>query len=150
VIAGGRQDPGHAASLDRLHGELGLGDRVRLAGRVEQDELEQLYARASIFALATRHEGYGIVFDEAMAHGLPIVSCRAGAVPETVAPGAGLLVPCDDPVAFAGALDRLLSEEDLRADMAAASARAGAALAGWDVAVGLVGEVLDRVARRIT
>ncbi len=150
VIAGGRHDADHATELERLHRTLGLGDRVRLAGRVEREELEQLYARASIFALATRHEGYGIVFDEAMAHGLPIVSCRAGAVPETVAPGAGLLVPSDDPEAFAFALDRLLSESDLRADMAAAAARAGAGLGGWDIAVGLVSDVLDRAAPRLT
>jgi glycosyltransferase involved in cell wall biosynthesis len=147
MIVGSRYDPAHAADLERLHAELGLGDRVRLAGRLPGDDLGRAYAQASIFALATRYEGYGIVFDEAMAHGLPIVTCRTGAVPDTVAEGAGLLVPPDDPDAFAAALDRLLSEPALRARMAAASAKAGAALPGWSDTARLAGEVLDRLAR---
>jgi glycosyltransferase involved in cell wall biosynthesis len=146
MIVGSRYDAAHAADLDRLHSDLGLGDRVRLAGRLPGDDLGRAYAQASIFALATRYEGYGIVFDEAMAHGLPIVTCATGAVPDTVAEGAGLLVPPDDPDAFAEALDRLLSEPALRARMAATSAEAGAALPGWADTARLAGEVMDRLA----
>jgi glycosyltransferase involved in cell wall biosynthesis len=118
VIVGSRYDAAHSAELDRLHAALRLGDRVRLAGRVSGEELARLYAEAAIFALATRYEGYGIVFDEAMAHGLPIVTCRTGAVPDTVADGAGLLVPPDDPGALAAALARLLRDGETRAAMA--------------------------------
>jgi glycosyltransferase involved in cell wall biosynthesis len=130
--------------LDRLHAELGLGDRVRLAGRLPGDDLGRAYAQAKIFALATRYEGYGIVFDEAMAHGLPIVTCATGAVPDTVAEGAGLLVPTEDPEAFAAALDQLLSDEALRSRMAATSSRAGAALPGWGETARIAGAVLDQ------
>ena len=146
VIAGGAFDPGHAALLARLVADLGLSVRVRLAGRVPGAALADLYAQAHVFALATRHEGYGIVFDEAMAHGLPIVSCATGAVPDTVAPGAGLLVPPDDPAAVAAALARLLDDAETHATMAAASAAAGAALPGWDMTARQVAAVLDRVA----
>jgi glycosyltransferase involved in cell wall biosynthesis len=104
VIVGKSYDPEHAAELARLHSELGLGRRVRLAGYVPDAELAELYAAASIFALATRYEGYGLVFDEALAHGLPIVSCHTGAVPDTVPEAAGRLVATDDATAFAGAL----------------------------------------------
>ncbi len=145
VIVGAVHDEGHAAALDALHAELGLGDRLRFAGRMERGALEALYARASVFALATRYEGYGIVFDEAMAHGLPVVACRTGAVPQTVPPAAGLLVPPDDPAAFADALDRVLSDGSLREGMAAAAARAGAALPGWSDTAARVGAVLDRL-----
>jgi len=147
VIVGSRYDPDHAAALDRLHAELALGDRVRLAGRLPGDDLGRAYAQASIFALATRYEGYGIVFDEAMAHGLPIVTCATGAVPDTMAEGAGLLVPPEDPEAFAAALDRLLSDAALRDRMARTSAAAGAALPGWSETARIAGDVLDRVAR---
>lgn len=145
VIVGPAHDAGHAADLARLHEGFGLSGRVRLAGQVAGDELARLYRDAAIFALATRYEGYGIVFDEAMAHGLPIVTCRTGAVPDTVAKGAGLLVPPEDADAFTAALDRVLTGPDLRAKLARASAGAGAALPGWDATARTAGEVLDRV-----
>jgi glycosyltransferase involved in cell wall biosynthesis len=143
VIVGSAWDRAHAAELAVLHRTLGLADRVELAGKVSGDRLAGLYARATVFALATRFEGYGIVLDEAMAHGLPIVSCDTGAVPDTVAPGAGLLVAPDDPAAFADALDRVLGDADLRARMAQASALAGAGLPGWPATARIAGAVLD-------
>ena len=145
VIAGSALDADHAALLSRLVAEAGLTGRIRLAGRVPGDDLARLYRQAQIFALATRFEGYGIVFDEAMAHGLPIVTCATGAVPDTVAPGAGLLVPPDDPVAFAGALAQVLDDAGTRGAMASASATAGAALPGWHETARRVGAVFDRV-----
>jgi glycosyltransferase involved in cell wall biosynthesis len=146
VIVGSRYDAAHAAELDLLHRDLRLGERVRMAGRVSAQDLAELYRKAAIFALATRYEGYGIVFDEAMANGLPIVTCHTGAVPDTVAPGAGVLVPPEDPDAFAAALDRLLSDRALRAAMAGAAARAGADLPGWPDTARIAAQVLDRLA----
>lgn len=147
VIVGSRFDAAHAAALDRLRVDLDLGARVRMAGKVPMGALSRLYAQAGIFALATRYEGYGIVFDEAMAHGLPIVTCRTGAVPDTVAGTAAILVPPDDPDAFAGALDRLIGDAVLRARMAGEAGRAGAALPGWTDTACIAGRVLDHVAR---
>ncbi|WP_317055359.1 glycosyltransferase family 4 protein [Roseovarius rhodophyticola] len=146
IIAGGAFDPDHAAELARLVNELGLSDRVKIVGAVSDETLSHLYGQASLFALATRYEGYGIVFDEAMVHGLPIVTCRVGAVPDTVAPDAGRLVPPDDPLAFAAALEDLLDNAHERREMASASARAGAALPTWDDTVKIVDETLLRVA----
>jgi glycosyltransferase involved in cell wall biosynthesis len=145
VIVGSRYDPDHAADLDRLHARFGLGARVRMAGRVPDAALRDLYRGAAVFALATRYEGYGIVFNEALVHGLPIVSCRTGAVPDTVPAQAGLLVPPDDPEAFAEALSRLLSEKGLRAQLAQAAARAGALLPDWRETAGIAGAVLDNL-----
>lgn len=146
VIVGAARDDTHAELLASLLSELGLADRVHMAGEVSAEELARLYRQATLFALATRYEGYGIVFDEAMAHGLPIVTCAAGAVPDTVAPGAGQLVPPDDPDSFAAALLRVLGDPSTRAAMAAASATAGAARPGWDSTARRVADVLDRVA----
>lgn len=147
VIAGSALDADHASLLARLVDELGLSNRVRLAGRVSGEELARLYGQASVFALATRYEGYGIVFDEAMAYGLPIITCATGAVPETVAQGAGLLVPPDDHDAFADALAQVLDETEIRDRMAAASQTAGVALQNWDGTSRLVADVLDRIAK---
>ena len=124
-------DRAHAAELAALRGRLGLGARVRLAGQIPTPDLAGLYARASVFALATRYEGFGIVLGEALVRGLPIVSCRTGAVPDTVPDQAGVLVAPDDVAGLAAALDRLLTDPDLRGAVARAAARAGAALPGW-------------------
>jgi glycosyltransferase involved in cell wall biosynthesis len=143
VIVGSPYDSPHAADLAALHADLGLGDRVAFAGRVSAERLSELYRTAGVFALATRYEGYGIVFDEALAHGLPIVTCRTGAVPQTVPVEAGLLVPPEDSEAFAGALRTLLEDRAQRRRLAAASAAAGALLPGWDTVAATAGAVLD-------
>jgi glycosyltransferase involved in cell wall biosynthesis len=145
VIVGAPYDPHHAADLARLHADLGLRDRVTFTGRIGAEELDRLYRQASLFALATRYEGYGIVFDEALAHGLPIVSCRTGAVPDTVPAEAGLLVPTDDADAFAVALETLLTDASQCAALAQASARAGSALPSWLDTARIAGAVIDRL-----
>ncbi|PWJ22437.1 glycosyltransferase family 4 protein [Jannaschia seohaensis] len=143
VIAGSAHDPEHAALLARMVEELDLGARVHLAGRVPNAELDALYAEATLFTLATRYEGYGMVFDEALTWGLPIVACATGAVPQTVPEGTGRLVPPDDPGALAQAVTELLTDLPARDAMAARAAAAGAALPGWDDTARIAGEVLD-------
>ena len=143
VIVGASYDPDHGAELRRLLVELDLAGRVRLAGRVTDAELAKLYSEASIFALATRYEGYGLVFDEALAAGVPIVSCASGAVPDTVPQDAGLLVPPDQPEAFAAALSDLLTDPSHRDQLAAAAQVAGRLLPTWSDTARTAGAVLD-------
>jgi glycosyltransferase involved in cell wall biosynthesis len=143
VIAGTPYDREHAADLDRLLADLGLQYRVRLAGYVSDADLAGLYSNASIFALATRYEGYGLVFDEALVHGLPIVSCRTGAVPDTVPGDTGRLVPPEDPGAFAAAIAELLEDETLYRRCADAALGAGQTLPSWADTAHTVGAVLD-------
>lgn len=145
AIIGGVHDAAHGALLSELLVELGLNARVEMPGRVPHDALSRYYAQASVFALATRYEGYGIVFDEATVHGLPIVSCRVGAVPGTVAPDAGLLVPPDDPVIFADALRRVLVDKALRKGMAAAASNAAHGLSTWQRTAETVEQVLTGI-----
>jgi glycosyltransferase involved in cell wall biosynthesis len=145
VIAGKVYEASYAAELTRLHRDLGLGSRVKLAGYVSDADLAELYATASIFALATRYEGYGLVFDEALAHGLPIVSCRTGAVPDTVPADVGRLVPTDDVEALAEALAGLLEDRTRYAKCAQAALAAGQQLPGWADTAMVAGRVLDRL-----
>jgi glycosyltransferase involved in cell wall biosynthesis len=137
-IVGRDHEAGMTEKLSALIENLGLSGRVTLSGEVSDDALQMRYRGATMFALATRYEGYGIVFGEAMGYGLPIVSTRAGAVPETVGEQAGLLVDADDADAFADALRQMLSQPTLRADCSAASLRGGTALISWPQAAGLV------------
>ncbi|MBO6602307.1 MAG: glycosyltransferase family 4 protein [Roseicyclus sp.] len=143
VIVGSAHDAACAEDLARLLDHLALADRVTLAGRIPQADLDALFARASLFALATRYEGYGMVFDEALAWGLPIVSCDTGAVPHTVPSGAGLLVPPDAPEDLADAIARILTDKTLRADMEACAKRAGAARLTWQDTARIAGQVLN-------
>jgi len=125
----------------------GMQGRVTLAGELSSDDLSELYRKASVFALATRHEGYGMVFSEAMIRGLPIVSCAAGAVPDTVPPEAGLLVPADDEHVFAGALESLLRDVALRASYSEGSLRCGTQLPTWDDTAAVFTTVFQEVQR---
>jgi len=92
--------------------ELGVADRVRLLGHV--DEIPDLLCAADAFVLASRFEGMPNSVLEAMAAGLPIVATAVGDVPRMLEDGvSGLLVPPEDGRALAGALARVLDDADL-------------------------------------
>jgi glycosyltransferase involved in cell wall biosynthesis len=86
-------------------------ERVTFLGPVELSELPALFAQSTVFAMPTLQEPFGLAFLDAMACGLPCVGTRVEAVSEIVRDGeTGLLVPPGDPVALAGALERLLGD----------------------------------------
>ncbi|MBB4122729.1 glycosyltransferase family 4 protein [Martelella radicis] len=145
TIAGSRDlDPATSKTIERQIGEAGLADRITLSGAV--DDTRPLYAGADLFALASRYEGYGMVFAEALACGLPVVACRAGAVPDVVPESAGVLVPVDDAAAFAEALRNFLSNPDLRRLKAAGAREAGARLHDWHETGRTVSKMLKEIA----
>jgi glycosyltransferase involved in cell wall biosynthesis len=112
------------ASLRRQARELRLDRRVEFLGHVSFARLAGEYRRADVFCLPSRQEGFGIVFLEAMAAGLPIVAVRAAAVPEVIPDGVcGVLVPAASPDELARALNRLLSSADERRRMGEAGRR---------------------------
>ena len=145
-IVGAPHDPATAAALLAQHAALGFGARVEFVGLISAAMLDARYRQASVFALATRYEGYGMVLAEALTYGLAVVSTRTGAVPDTVPGDAGILVPPDDPAAFADALRRMLTDRDLRAATGRAAARAGRALPGWQDTAAVMNRALDAIA----
>ncbi len=146
IVGSRERDPATTAQLRiQIEGHR-LAHRVTLAGEMKADVLREMYTRADIFALASRYEGYGMVFAEALAHGLPIVACAAGAVPETVPADAGLLVPPDAPRAFAEALARVLTEDVTRMRLAEAAWRHGKTLPRWGDTAQAVAEALSLAA----
>ena len=113
--------PEHA-NLVQQATALGLTERIRWSQNIGFAALVEAYAHADVFCLPSRQEGFGIVFLEAMAAGLPVVSTSAAAIPEVVVQGAtGLLIAPGDINALAGALFILLSETERRTAYAARS-----------------------------
>lgn len=119
--------------------ELGLGGSVTLEGFSRS--LQQEMAKATLFVLSSRAEGYGMVLVEAMACGVPVVSTDCPAGPrDIITPGVdGLLVPNKDVDALAAAITEMIDlDDDTRRKMAAAAlAKAGersqeAVSAQWD------------------
>jgi len=104
-IAGDRgRDPQTAARLDEDIARRKLNERIVVLGAVPSPRLAELYVGADLFVLASRFEGYGMAYAEAIAHGLPVIGTATGATSDTVPYGAGILVAPDDPVALAAAV----------------------------------------------
>jgi glycosyltransferase involved in cell wall biosynthesis len=148
TIAGATDRSPETTALVRQKIEaFGLGDRVRLAGHLGEEAISALYSSGDIFALASLYEGYGMVFAEAMAHGLPIVASGEGAVRETVPADAGFVCPTGDTKDFVGALRALLSDASLRRDKASFAWDHGKTLPSWDDTADRIAEVLTRAAQ---
>jgi phosphatidylinositol alpha-1,6-mannosyltransferase len=123
--------------LERLAADLGVRDNVRFTGEVSFEDLPHYYNIADAFAMPSREappdvEGFGIVFLEAGACGVPVVGARSGGVPDAVRDGeTGLLVPPSSPDALAEALTRLLTSPDLAERLGRQARRAVVHDASW-------------------
>jgi glycosyltransferase involved in cell wall biosynthesis len=107
------------ASLARLSQQSGAN--VALLGRVH--DMAGEYARASIFVLSSRFEGFPMVLLEAMSHGVPVVSMDCPTGPATlIEPGvSGLLTRRDDIPGLGAGIRTLMEDARLRAELAAAA-----------------------------
>lgn len=112
-LVGRETSPRYAQMLRRLVGELGLADAVVMEGSVSDAELAALYDGTDVLVCCSEHEGFCAPLIEAMHHRLPIVAYAAAAVPETVA-GAGVVLPEKRPSLVAAAVDRVLTDGELR------------------------------------
>ncbi|MDM0070368.1 glycosyltransferase family 4 protein [Variovorax sp. J31P207] len=139
-------DPACAAALAAAIEARGLQDRVRLHGECDEAGLRALYQAADVFVLPSFHEGYGMALAEALAHGLPVISTLAGAIPDTVPSTAGLLVPPGEVDALRAALRRLLDEDGLRARLAEGAREARRGLPDWRSSAARFAVALDAAA----
>lgn len=106
--------PEHATIQQQVEANH-LQAHVQVLGALpSQAEVKAWYGRSSVFCLPSVQEGFGIVFLEAMASGLPVISTQATAIPEVVPHRkAGILVPPRDVSALAGAIIELLENPEL-------------------------------------
>lgn len=107
VVAGDGPD---RTRLEALAARLGVD--ARFVGAIDDAALFELYRGARAFVLPSSREGFGLVYLEAMAFGLPCVAAAAGGAPEVVVDGAtGVVVPPGDVAAVAAAIGRALGAE---------------------------------------
>lgn len=121
IVGDGPLHADHIGLVERL----GLHGNVVFLGAIADESVKREYAHADVFCLPSRQEGFGIVFLEAMAAGLPLVSTTAAAIPEVVQHGTtGILVPPRDVAGLAGALFLLLTDYERRKQYGAAGRQA--------------------------
>lgn len=102
--------------------KMSLCDRVYLLG--ERKDIPAILSASDIFAISSKHEGFGLAIVEAMAASLPVVATRVGGIPEVVVDGeTGFLVDSDRPEELALALERLIEDPSLRYRMGQAGLR---------------------------
>jgi len=104
------------AGLEKQIEDLGLADDVLLTGYVPYEDLPALYSAADVFVYPSVYEGFGLPPVEAMACGTPVITGNQASLPEIVGE-AGLMVDPFDSDAFADALERVLFDRLLRAEM---------------------------------
>lgn len=125
TVVGRPTDGPYPNALRALASDLGLTAAFDLPGTVSTDQLSGYYQQADLLVSASRHEGFSATLVEAMAHGLPVVARRQGAVPETVA-GAALLLPDCNAAGMAAAVRRVVVDDRFRDRLVAKGvARAG-------------------------
>ncbi len=119
-------------------------------GFVPPAELGRYYERAAVVCVPSRREGYGVVAREAMAWGRPVVATAVGGLRDAVEDGVtGLVVPPRDPVALRAALERLLGDAPLRAELGANARRRAEEHYSWAAAADSLLAAYDE-ARRTT
>jgi glycosyl transferase family 1/ParB-like nuclease family protein len=134
-----------SARLDADIETQGLGNRVTVVGAVPPERVIELYLASDVFVLASRFEGYGMALAEAIAHGLPVVSTLAGAIPDTVPRGASILVPPDDVAALARALRCVIGDPAERQRLATNARAAAAQLPTWQDSARLFAGAIETV-----
>jgi glycosyltransferase involved in cell wall biosynthesis len=118
-LVGAATSPSYSFALERFVAALGLADAVEITGPVSPPELSAYYRAADVLVCVSEHEGFCVPLLEAMHHGVPVIAFGAGAVPETVA-GGGLVLDHKDPETVATAVERVMSDDPMRAALVTA------------------------------
>ncbi len=124
-VVGGPSGSGleHPTALADLAVELGIADVVRFIPPVAQSVLAEWCAAATLVAVPSYNESFGLVAVEAQAAGTPVIAAAVGGLPTVVRDGrSGLLVDTHEPRDWAAAIERVLDDEDLHARLSAGAA----------------------------
>ena len=142
------------AECRHVIGELGLAERVTMAGHVVDDDVPRWYRAADLFILPSnaRAEAFGTVIVEAMASGLPVISTEIGTATSwvNVHGETGLVVPPGDSAALAAAINLLASKTPLREAYGRNARRRAEDFFGADAMIAAVESVYEEVLQSAT
>jgi glycosyltransferase involved in cell wall biosynthesis len=144
LVVVGHTGPRARSLLTKLINDTRHPERVELAGHVPVERLRELYQSASLVAVTSRYEGFGLPAAEAMASGTPVVAFDNSSLPEVVG-DAGILVPDGDVTAFATAAGAVLSDRGRWLELSQ-SGLERARLFDWDRSAATLADVLRSVA----
>lgn len=146
VAGSAAADPRYARAQAERARRLGLGDRVRFHGPLPDAELAALMARSHVLVVPSSYEGFGIVYLEGMAFGLPAIATTAGAAGEIITDGVdGYLVAPNDATALAGRLAALAVDRALLARLSAAALARFGRHPTWEQSASLVRAFLQEI-----
>lgn len=138
LIIGGGSRPGQSDGKERdriesIVTELGMSEFTVFPGRLGDEILPVYYAAADVCVVPSHYEPFGLVAIEAMASGTPVVASDVGGLQYTVVPEeTGLLAPPKDDVAFASAIDRILSDSNFRNKLGLAARKRVESKFSWE------------------
>lgn len=145
TIAGDFQRaPEHTDQIKTLIQQLSLEQKIKLVGALPAEQLAKQYEHADVFVLASRYEGYGMAYTEALAWGLPVIGTDGGAAAQTLATAAAKVVPAGNVQALADVLRVLIANSDKRAKMSAAAFEHAQQLPSWHESGQLFAQALGR------
>jgi D-inositol-3-phosphate glycosyltransferase len=151
AIVGGELDGygrpvGALANIVQRADDLGVADLLFPLGSLPQDDLPALYSAATVCAVSSLYESFGLVAVEAMACGTPVVATRVGGMRFTVEENvSGVLVAPSDPEAMATGLARVISNRDLHASFQV-GARQAAIRFSWHTVGAAMTQLYERLA----
>lgn len=147
VIGSMETEPAYVRTIEGMLANGDVGRHVDVLGALSHDEIASQLARHHVFAMPSRYEGFGIVYLEALAFGLPVIASTAGAAHELVSPGeTGYLVPPDTPRAVARPLDTLAGDRSLLRRMSLAARERYESHPTWDASMACAREFLRDLA----
>jgi glycosyltransferase involved in cell wall biosynthesis len=151
---GEKAEPAEVLFVGRLSPEKGIEDLMKVAdglnlkvvgdgplrasvpnglGYLPRAEVLEHYRRAAVVVCPSRRDGFPLACAEAMAYGCAVVATSVGGLPDMVIDGeTGLLVPSRDSVALRAAIDRLVTDPELRRRLAAGARKRIIEICGWD------------------
>jgi glycosyltransferase involved in cell wall biosynthesis len=128
---------------------MGLGLPVRFHGILDHQPLAGILRRAHVLVIPSQYEGFGIAYLEGMAHGLPALGTRVGALPELIADGVdGYLSSPGEVAALSGQISRLASDRRLLARMGRAALEKYRTRPTWDAVTNQTSEFLAEAVER--